>query len=117
MNTTRPRTSESATPCHSVLLVSSQHFNSVGLRATVEEWPQVQIVADVQHYDAAVQVASREHPDFIFIASDLLNVRVVPLVRDLCTASPTSQIIMIGRLLEPEAHGQLADRDLAGYLQ
>jgi DNA-binding NarL/FixJ family response regulator len=99
------------------LLISSEHFNWVGLRTTVEEWPEVQIVADVQQYDPAMQVASRERPDFIFIASDLLNVPIVPLVRDLRTVSPASQIIVIGKLLEAEAHKQLTDMDLVGFLQ
>jgi DNA-binding NarL/FixJ family response regulator len=117
MHTMRPCPSESATPCHSVLLVSSQHFNWVGLKATVEDWPEVQIVADVQQCEAAMQVAGRERPDFIFMASDLVDVPVVPLVRDLRIVSPASQIIVIGKLLEAEAHRQLTDMDLVGFLQ
>lgn len=59
--------------------------------------------------------AAREHPDVIFLASDLPSIRPVPLVRDLRSASPQSRIIMIGPLLTPEEHRQLAELGLDGF--
>jgi len=64
-----------------------------------------------------VQAAIREQPDLIFVASDLAGVSPVALVREVRAVSPTSQVIMIGKLLTPEEHSQLADLDLAGFLQ
>jgi len=99
------------------LIIRSSTFNWVGLRATVETWPDMRIVADVQQRESAVQAATRERPDLVFVASDLAGVSPVALVRDLRAVSPTSQAIMIGKLLTPEEHSQLAELDLAGFLQ
>jgi len=99
------------------LIIRSSTFNWVGLRATVETWPDMRIVADVQQRESAVQAATRERPDLVFVASDLAGVSPVALVRELRAVSPTSQAIMIGKLLTPEEHSQLAELDLAGFLQ
>ncbi len=99
------------------LIIRSSTFNWVGLRATVETWPDMRIVADVQQRESAVQAATRERPDLVFVASDLASVSPVALVRDLRAVSPTSQAIMIGKLLTPEEHSQLAELDLACFLQ
>ncbi len=77
----------------------------------------MRIVADVQQRESAVQASAREQPDLIFVASDLAGVSPVPLVRELRAVSPASQAIMIGKLLTPEEHSQLAELDLAGFLQ
>jgi len=100
-----------------ILIIRSATFNWVGLRATVESWPDMRIVDDVQQREPAVQASAREQPDLIFVASDLVGVSPVALVRELRAVSPTSQVIMIGKLLTPEEHSQLADLDLAGFLQ
>ncbi len=99
-----------------VLLIRPATFYWTRLRATLREWPDLQIVEDVQQPEPGLRLAEKEQPDLIFMASDQADVAPVPLARDLHAASPTSQIIMIGRLLEPEEHRQLAN-DLAGFLQ
>lgn len=73
-------------PPTSVLLVRSATLNWAGLRATLQDWPEMHIVADVQRCQQAIQVASRERPDLIFTASDLPGIPPVPLIRDLCAA-------------------------------
>ncbi len=100
-----------------ILIIRSATFNWVGLHATVESWPGMRIIDDVQQREPAVQASAREQPDLIFVASDLVGVSPVALVRELRAVSPTSQVIMIGKLLTPEEHSQLADLDLAGFLQ
>lgn len=100
-----------------ILIIRSATFNWVGLRATVESWPDMRIVDDVQQREPALQSAIREQPNFIFIASDLADVSPVAFVRELRAISPTSQVIMIGKLLEHEEHNQLAEFDLASFLQ
>ncbi len=43
-----------------VLLISSDNLNWVGLRATLADWPEVRVVADVQRREPAVRVAAHE---------------------------------------------------------
>lgn len=100
-----------------VLLVRSTTVHWTKLRAMLQGWSEAHIVDDVQRREPGVQVAAREQPDLILVASDLPGVPPVPLVRDLRGASAQSQIIMIGKVLTPEEHRQLADLDLAGFLQ
>ena len=100
-----------------VLFVHPTTFHWTKLRTTLRGWPDVHIVDGVQRRDLAGQVAAREQPDLILVASDLPGVPPVPLVSDLHHASAQSQIIMIGPLLDPEEHRQLADLDLACFLQ
>ncbi len=100
-----------------VLLIHPMTFHWTKLCAVLREWPEVHIVDDVQRREPAVQVAAREQPDLIFAASDLAGVAPVPLVRDLRDTSMQSQIIMIGKALNSEEHRQLADLDLAAFLQ
>ncbi len=100
-----------------ILFVHPATFHWTKLRAALQGWQDVHIVDDVQRHEPAVQAATREQPDLIFVASDLPGVPPVPLVRGLRHASAQSQIIMIGPLLDPEEHRQLADLDLAGFLQ
>ncbi len=100
-----------------ILFVHPVTFHWTKLRVALQGWPDVHIVDDVQRREPAVQVATREQPDLILVASDLPGVPPVPLVGDLHHASAQSQIIMIGTLLNPEEHRQLADLDLACFLQ
>jgi len=67
------------------------------------------------HY--TLPVAAREQPNLILIAADLAGVCVVPLVRDLRAVSPRSRIVVVGKFLEPEAHNQLDDLDVASFIQ
>jgi len=110
------------------LLVSSTNFNWVGLRAILAGWPEVHVIDDVQQREYAMLITAqecsdlmlitaRERSDLILVASDLAGLRLVPLVRDLREASPCSRIVMLGKLLEPEAHGHLVDLDMAGFVQ
>jgi len=111
--TSLPATSLPAT----ALLVSSTDLNWVGLRAILAGWLEVQVIDDVQRREHALPIAAREYPDLILVASDLAGLRLVPLVRDLPAASPCSRIVVLGKFLEPEAHGQLDDLDVAGFVQ
>jgi DNA-binding NarL/FixJ family response regulator len=100
-----------------VLLIHPATFHWTTLHATLRGWPDFHIVDEVQRREPAVQVAAREQPDLIFAASDLPGVAPVPLVRALRDAGAQGQIIMIGKPLTPEEHRELADLDLAGFLQ
>ncbi len=99
------------------LLVHPLTLQWTKLHAVLQEWPDVDILDNVQRLEIAVQVAMRDQPDLIFVASDAPGVSAVPLVRELRHANAQSQIIMIGKVLDPEEHRQLADLDLAGFLQ
>lgn len=98
-----------------VLLVHPASFHWTNVTTILQDWPEMHIVDDVPTRAPAILDTAREQPDFIFVASDLTGVAPVPFVHDLLAASPTSQIIMIGKLLNPDEHQQLAD--LANFLQ
>lgn len=98
-----------------VLLACPATLTWIGFRAALQGRSAIHISADVQQATCAVRDAAREHPDVIFLASDLPCIRPVPLVRDLRSASPQSRIIMIGPLLTPEEHRQLAELGLDGF--
>ncbi len=106
-----------ATPPTTALLVSSDNFNWVGLRATLAGWLEMHVVDDVRQREPALRIAARDHPDLILVASDLAGLRLVPLVRDLRAASPLSRIVVLGKLLDPEAHRQLDALDMAAFVQ
>ncbi len=99
------------------LLVSSTDLNWVGLRAILAGWPEVHVVDDVQQRELALPIAARDRPDIILVASDLLGMRLVPLVRDLRAASPHSRIVVLGKLLEPEDCSQLDALGVASFVQ
>lgn len=80
----------------SVMLVSSDHLNWVGLRATLREQPGITVVGDLRHADRAVVEARDHHPTLLFVAADLPGLSTVALVRALRAASPCSKIIVIG---------------------
>jgi len=100
-----------------ILLIPSDNFNWVGLRAILADWPEVRVVADVQRRESALRLAAHEQPDLILAASDLAGMRLVPLVRDLRAASPHSRVVVFGKLLESEAHRELDKLDVAAFVQ
>ncbi len=79
-----------------VMLVSSDHLNWVGLRATLRDQPGVTVVGNLRHADRAVSEARCHHPTVLFVAADLPGLSIVALVRALREASPSSKIIVIG---------------------
>jgi len=99
------------------LLVSSTDLNWVGLRAILAGWPEVHVIDDVQRREHALPIAAWEHPDLVLVASDLAGMQLLPLMRDLRPASPYSRGIVLGKLLEPKAHGQLVEFDVAAFVQ
>jgi two-component system nitrate/nitrite response regulator NarL len=77
---------------------------------------QVECVADIQQGDAAIRCASVEQPDIIFTGADIPHLPVVALVQELRAASPTSRIIVIGKLLDGACHVQLTNLGTRGFL-
>jgi len=53
-----------------VLLVRPETFYWTRLRATLREWPDLQIVEDVQQPEPGLRLAEKEQPDLIFMTSD-----------------------------------------------
>jgi len=91
------------------LLVSSTDPHWVALRAILAGWPEVYVIDDVQQREFALPIATRKQPDLILVASDLVVLHLVSLVRDLCAASPRSGGVVLGQPLEPEVYSQLDD--------
>ncbi len=63
-----------------------------------------------------MRIATVEQPDIIFVGSDVPGLPVVPLVQELRAASPTSRIVVVGKLLESADHAYLTQLGLAAFV-
>jgi DNA-binding NarL/FixJ family response regulator len=79
-----------------VLLVNAEHFNWVGLEATVRQQPDLHVIDVVSQAPEAVRVAKTQQPDVILMAATIEGQSAASLVAHLHVASPRSKIIMIG---------------------
>ncbi len=103
-------------PMTTVLLINSPHLNWERLRALLAKQRHAQVVGQVHRHDDAVCLAAAEQPDVIIIGSDVPNVPIIALVQDLRAASPTSRIVVVGKLLDSLCHKQLMDLGVRGFL-
>jgi len=103
-------------PTTAVLLISSPHLNWERLRALLAKQRHTQVVGQVHRQPEAVCLAAAEQPDVIIAGSDLPGVPIVALVQDLRMASPTSRIVVVGKLLDGRDHIQLTDLGARGFL-
>ena len=99
-----------------ILLISSPHPNWERLRALLAKQRHAQVVGDVHRHDEAARVAAAEQPDVIIAGSDIPGVPIIALVQDLRAASPTSRIVVVGKLLDSVSHIQLTDLGVRGFL-
>ncbi len=60
----------------------------------------MEVIGEVHRRDESVQSATAEQPDVIFVGSDLPGLPVVPLVQEVREVSPTSQVVVVGKLLD-----------------
>lgn len=103
-------------PTTTILLISSPHLNWERLQALLAKQRHAQVVGDVHRHNEAVRIAAAEQPDVIITGSDLPGVPIVALVQELRTASPTSRIVVVGKLLDAVCHIQLTDLGVRGFL-
>jgi len=99
-----------------ILLISSPHLNWERLRALLDKQRHAEIVGEVRRRDEAVEVATVEQPDVILVGSDVPGVPITALVQELRVASPTSRLVIVGKLLDAMCHIQLTDLGVRGFL-
>jgi len=99
-----------------ILLISSPHLNWERLRTLLAKQRYVQIVGEGHRRDDAVRVSAAEQPDVIIAGSDIPGTPIVALVQELRAASPTSRIVVVGKLLDSLCHTQLTDLGARGFL-
>ncbi len=99
-----------------ILLISSPHLNWERLRTLLAKQRYVQVVGEGHRHDEAVCAAAAEQPDVIIVGSDIPSTPIIPLVQALRAASPTSRIVVVGKLLDSLCHIQLTDLGVRGFL-
>jgi len=77
---------------------------------------QIQIIGEAQRREEAVRIAAAEQPDIIFVGSDLPSLPVVPLVQELREVSPTSRVVVVGKLLDSADHVYLTQLGVAAFV-
>jgi len=103
-------------PTTTILLISSPHLNWERLRVLLAKQRHAHVVGEIHRRDEAVRVAATEQPDVIIAGSDLPGVLIIALVQELRAASPTSRIVVVGKLLDSVSHIQLTDLGVRGFL-
>src|SRR5438270_119127 len=116
MNTTRPRTSESATPCRSVLLISSTNVNWVGLRTNLRAQRNLRIVAEVRQADEVLPTVTKVQPAVIFVPVKLEGASIVPIIAQVHTRCPALKVIVLGDELDHDELLKLGQAGIDSYL-
>jgi len=99
-----------------IVLISSPHLNWERLRTLLDKQRHVQVIGEVHRHDEAARVAAAEQPDVIIAGSDIPGVPIIALVQELRAASPTSRIVVVGKLLDALCYIQLTDLGVRGFL-
>ncbi len=76
----------------------------------------MEVIGEVHRRDESVQSATAEQPDVIFVGSDLPGLPVVPLVQELREMSPTSRVVVVGKLLDSADHTSLTQLGVAAFV-
>lgn len=80
----------------SVLLICTNHLNWVGVRTTLIDYADVDLVGDVQEAYLARQITRATSPRLIIAPDKIAGQTVIPLMQELHILSPTSKIMVIG---------------------
>jgi len=115
------RETEQMQPIHSsVLLVGADHVTCqwLGLRALLQEQPNLCVRADVTQASEALRMTTDQHPDHILIDAAVGGMGLVPLVRQVRRVSPPSRVVVVGTkdTLRRDTLLQLIEQGTRGYL-
>jgi len=104
----------------SVLLVGADHVTCqwLGLRALLQEQPDLRVLADVTQTSEALRMTTDQHPDYTLIDAAVGGMGLVPLVRQVRRANPTSRVVVVGtrETLRRDTLLQLVELGVRGYL-
>ncbi len=103
-------------PTTTILLISSPHTNWTGLQVMLHKQRRFQIIGEVQQGDEAVHIITAEQPDVIIAGSDLPDIPIMPLVREVRAVHPVSQIVVVGRLRTRAEHIELTALGVRGFV-
>lgn len=99
-----------------ILLISSPHASWVRLQTMLRKHRYLHVIGEACQHDDALRIAVAEQPDVIITGSDLPNIPVVSLVEAVRTGSPTSRIVVVGKLLERGEHVRLTELGVGSFL-
>jgi DNA-binding NarL/FixJ family response regulator len=99
-----------------ILLISSPHAHWVDLQTMLCKLRHVHVIGEAQRHEEAMRITTVEQPDIIFVGSDLPGLPVVPLVQEVREASPTSWIVVVGKLLDCADHVSLTQLGVAAFV-
>ncbi len=104
----------------SVLLVGTDHVTCqwLGLRALLQEQPDLRVLADVTQTSEALRLTTDQHPDHALIDAAVSGMGLVPLVRQMRRASPATWVVVVGtrETLRRDTLTQLTEQKVRGYL-
>jgi len=104
----------------SVLLVGADHVTCqwLGLRALLQEQPDLRVLADVTQTSEALRMTTDQHPDYTLIDAAVSGMGLVPFGRQVRRASPESRVVVIGtrETLRRDTLTQLTEQKVRGYL-
>ena len=104
----------------SVLLVGADHVTCqwLGLRALLQEQPDLCVLADVKQDSEALRLTTDQHPDHALIDAAVGGMGLVPLVRQMRRMSPMSRVVVVGtrEKLHRDTLAQLTEQKVRGYL-
>jgi len=103
-----------------ILLVGADHVTCqwLGLRALLQEQPDLHMLADVQRPAEALHIATGQHPDYVLVDVAVSGKGLVPLVRQVRRGSPASRVVVVGTkdTLLRDTLLQLVELGVRGYL-
>jgi DNA-binding NarL/FixJ family response regulator len=103
-----------------ILLVGADHPTCqwLGLRALLQEQPDLHMLADVQRPAEALHIATDRRPDHILTDAAVSGMGLVPFVRQVRRTSPESRVVVIGtrETLRRDMLLQLMEQGARGYL-
>jgi DNA-binding NarL/FixJ family response regulator len=95
-----PRRSSSTAPNHQtirIVLVEPKALMGVGIRDTLDQEPDMEVVAEVRSADDAVAVAEDRAPDVIILDVELQEPSTFEATHRLAQEAPGSGIVVVGR--------------------
>jgi len=99
-----------------ILLISSSYVHWVDLQVMLCKLRHVHVIGEAQRREEAMRIAAAEQPDIIFVGSDLPGLPVVPLVQEVREMSPTSRVVVVGKLLDSADHTSLMQLGVAAFV-
>jgi DNA-binding NarL/FixJ family response regulator len=103
-------------PTTTILLISAPHANWTGLQVMLRRQRRFQIIGEAQEGDEAMRAIAVEQPDVIIAASDLPDIPIVSLVREVRAVHSASRIVVVGRLRTRMEHVELTALGVCGFV-